>query len=96
MSELPQSLAHLQEHTLDSQELLRGNFLHAFRDRIRLPDGREASREYVRHPGAVVVVAELPDGRLVVERQCCSCRRTGGGSRTAWGILQARSGGAES
>jgi ADP-ribose pyrophosphatase len=43
--------------------------LHAFRDRIRLPDGREASREYVRHPGAVVVVAELPDGRLVVERQ---------------------------
>jgi ADP-ribose pyrophosphatase len=69
MSELPQSLAHLQEHTLDSQELLHGNFLHAFRDRIRLPDGREASREYVRHPGAVVVVAELPDGRLVVERQ---------------------------
>jgi ADP-ribose pyrophosphatase len=69
MSELPESLAHLQELTLDSQELLRGNFLHAFRDRIRLPDGREASREYVRHPGAVVVVAELPDGRLVVERQ---------------------------
>ena len=69
MSELPESLVHLQEHTLDSQELLRGNFLHAFRDRIRLPDGREASREYVRHPGAVVVVAELPDGRLVVERQ---------------------------
>ena len=69
MSELSESLVHLQEHTLDSQELLRGSFLHAFRDRIRLPDGREASREYVRHPGAVVVVAELPDGRLVVERQ---------------------------
>jgi ADP-ribose pyrophosphatase len=69
MSERPASLAHLQEHTLDSQELLRGSFLHAFRDRIRLPDGQEATREYVRHPGAVVVVAELPDGRLVVERQ---------------------------
>lgn len=61
--------AHLREQTLDSHELLHGNFLHAFRDRVRLPDGREASREYVRHPGAVVVVAELPDGRYVVERQ---------------------------
>src|SRR5690606_27743593 len=26
-------------------------------------------REYIRHPGAVVVVASLPDGRLVFERQ---------------------------
>ncbi len=60
---------HLREHTLASSELLQGNFLHAFRDRVRLPDGREASREYVRHPGAVVVVAELDDGRLVMERQ---------------------------
>lgn len=61
--------AHLREQTLESSELLRGNFLHAFRDRVRLPDGREASREYVRHPGAVVIVAELPDGRYVLERQ---------------------------
>lgn len=66
---MPDALDPLREQTLDSQELLRGNFLHAFRDRVRLPDGSEASREYVRHPGAVVVVAELPDGRYVMERQ---------------------------
>lgn len=60
---------HLRELTLASQELLRGSFLHAFRDEVRLPDGRSASREYIRHPGAVVVVAELADGRYVVERQ---------------------------
>lgn len=65
----PDPLVHLREETLCSDELLRGNFLHAFRDRIRLPDGREATREYVRHPGAVVIVAELPDGRYVLERQ---------------------------
>ncbi len=59
----------LREHTLSSEELLRGHFLHAFRDQVRLPDGRQASREYVRHPGAVVIVAELDDGRYVVERQ---------------------------
>jgi len=61
--------AHLSETRVASQELLRGHFLHAMRDTVRLPDGKEASREYVIHPGAVMVVAELPDGRLVLERQ---------------------------
>ena len=61
--------AHLIETRVASQELLRGNFLHAMRDTVRLPDGKQATREYVIHPGAVMVVAELPDGRLVLERQ---------------------------
>ena len=61
--------SHLIETRVASQELLRGHFLHAMRDTVRLPDGKEAFREYVIHPGAVMVVAELPDGRLVLERQ---------------------------
>jgi ADP-ribose pyrophosphatase len=61
--------AHLTETRIGSEELLRGHFLHAFRDTVRLPDGSQASREYVIHPGAVMVVAELPDGKLVLERQ---------------------------
>ncbi len=65
----PSDDAHLKEHTLASSELLKGNFLHAFRDTVRLPDGSEASREYVRHPGAVMIIAQLDDGRLVLERQ---------------------------
>ncbi len=69
MSQPPGPAEHLKEETLSSQELLRGNFLHALRDQVRLPDGSQASREYVRHPGAVVIVAELPDGRYVLERQ---------------------------
>ena len=60
---------HLTETRVGSEELLHGHFLHAFRDTVRLPDGSQASREYVIHPGAVMVVAELPDGRLVLERQ---------------------------
>jgi ADP-ribose pyrophosphatase len=67
-SGLPED-AHLTETRVASQELLRGHFLHAMRDTVRLPDGKEATREYVIHPGAVMVVAELPDGRLVLERQ---------------------------
>jgi ADP-ribose pyrophosphatase len=46
-----------------------GKLLHVRRDTVRLPDGSLATREYVVHPGAVLIVPVLPDGRLVVERQ---------------------------
>jgi ADP-ribose pyrophosphatase len=34
-----------------------------------LPDGREAVREYLTHPGAVAIIAILEDGRVLMERQ---------------------------
>jgi ADP-ribose pyrophosphatase len=61
--------SHLIEHKLASQEVLKGRFLHAFRDTVRLPDGSETIREYVVHPGAVMVIPLLGDGRVVLERQ---------------------------
>jgi ADP-ribose pyrophosphatase len=63
---------HLIEHRVSQQELLRGHFLHAFRDTVRLPNQALATREYVVHPGAVMVIPMLdtPKGlRLVMERQ---------------------------
>jgi len=60
---------HLIEQKIGSQEILQGNFLHACRDTVRLPDGREATREYIVHPGAVMMIPLLDDGRLVLERQ---------------------------
>jgi ADP-ribose pyrophosphatase len=60
---------HLRENTLTSESVYQGHFLALRRDRVALPDGREAIREYVVHPGAVMVVPILPDGRLVMERQ---------------------------
>jgi ADP-ribose pyrophosphatase len=60
---------HLIEHTTGSEEILKGRFLHAFRDTVRLPDGSSATREFVKHPGAVMVVPLLDDGRVVLERQ---------------------------
>lgn len=59
----------LIEQRLHGVELLQGRFLHAFRDTVRLPNGREATREYVVHPGAVMVIPLLDDGRVVLERQ---------------------------
>jgi ADP-ribose pyrophosphatase len=46
-----------------------GDLLHVRRDRVRLPNGAEATREYVVHPGAVLMLPILADGRLVLERQ---------------------------
>ena len=63
---------HLIEHRVHQEELLRGRFLHAFRDTVRLPNQNLSTREYVVHPGAVMVIPMLdtPDGlRLVMERQ---------------------------
>jgi ADP-ribose pyrophosphatase len=61
--------AHLKEEGIASEQLFKGNFLHAKRDTVRLPDGKSATREYVVHPGAVVVVPLLDDGRVVMVRQ---------------------------
>ncbi len=64
---------HLVEETLSTQEILRGNFLHAVRDQVKLPDGSTASREYIIHPGAVMIVPLLLDEsgqwQVVLERQ---------------------------
>lgn len=61
--------AHLREETLASEPVFDGRLLHVRRDRIRLPDGGQATREFIVHPGAVMVVPILDDGRLVMERQ---------------------------
>ncbi len=61
--------ADLIETEIDSAEVYKGQLLHAYSDRVRLPDGQESTREYVRHPGAVLVLALLDNGRLLLERQ---------------------------
>lgn len=63
---------HLREETIASTELLLSHFLHVMCDTVRLPDGRTASRDYIVHPGAVMVIPLLqtPEGwRVVLERQ---------------------------
>ena len=59
----------LRETTIASETVFDGVLLSVRRDRIRLPDGREGIREWIDHSGAVLVVAQLDDGRLVFVRQ---------------------------
>lgn len=70
MAESPlESQIPLREVPHSRTELLRGHFLHVVRDTVVLPSGGEATREYVLHPGAAMVIGLLDDGRVVMERQ---------------------------
>ncbi len=60
---------HLTETRLDGALAYAGDFLKLQCDRVRLPDGKIAQREYIRHPGAVVIMPLFDDGTVLLERQ---------------------------
>lgn len=59
----------LREETVSSEKLLSGHLLHVYRDQARLPDGRVAVREWIKHPGASAVVPLFDDGTVLLIRQ---------------------------
>ena len=59
----------LVEHPVDSTRVYDGALLKVRRDQVRLPDGSNAVREYIEHPGAVAIVPLLDNGEVVLERQ---------------------------
>jgi len=59
----------LTEQTIRGERVFRGKLLQVHRDLVRLPDGVSAEREYIEHPGAVMIIALLESGELVMERQ---------------------------
>jgi ADP-ribose pyrophosphatase len=62
-------MSHLHEEKIESTRIFDGVLLDVRRDRVRLPNGSESVREYIVHPGAVVVIPILDDGRLLFENQ---------------------------
>jgi len=65
----PAADRHLREEGIAGEQVFRGALLDVRRDQVRMPDGTQALREYIVHPGAVVIVPLHDDGRLVVVRQ---------------------------
>ncbi len=60
---------HLTESRISGELVYDGHFLKVQRDQIALPDGKQTAREYVLHPGAVVILPLLDDGTVLMERQ---------------------------
>lgn len=71
MAEAPAGAAAdpLAEITLESASAYDGVFFRVVRDRVLCPDGHVGVREFIRHPGAVMVVALLDADTVVLERQ---------------------------
>ena len=59
----------LKEHFVSGERVFDGGLLKVQRDVVRLPDGSQGVREYVKHPGAVAVVPLFDDGSVLLERQ---------------------------
>lgn len=59
----------LTEYLISSETIASGGMLTVKRDQVRLPNGHVSQREYVTHPGAVVIVPLLPNGNVILERQ---------------------------
>nr|WP_315472930.1 NUDIX hydrolase [uncultured Undibacterium sp.] len=65
----PDQNPQLAEIKVDSQRVYQGNFLQVEKDTVRLPDGNLVTREYIKHPGAVVILPLFEDGTVLMERQ---------------------------
>lgn len=61
--------SNLIEKCLESKNIFTGKLLNVLCDKVVLPDGRESTREYIKHPGASVVIPYLNDKRVLLIRQ---------------------------
>ena len=59
----------LVEKKIATEEIFEGFVLHVQKDTIELPNKKTATRELIRHIGAVCVVPVTEDGKVIVERQ---------------------------
>ena len=59
----------LKETHVSTREIFDGDILHIIKDNILLPNNMPATRELIRHVGAVCIVAVTDDNKLVMERQ---------------------------
>src|SRR6476469_4018566 len=60
---------HLIETHVGGEVVYDGYFIKVQKDTVSMPDGKTATREFIRHPGAVVVLPLLDDGSILMERQ---------------------------
>jgi ADP-ribose pyrophosphatase len=61
--------ADFSEKKLASRVAYKGRLLEVREDDVRLPDGAQARREYIVHPGAALILPLFEDGSILLERQ---------------------------
>ena len=69
MAKRAKTAAREQEKILESTVIYEGPIFGVRRDRVLEPGGLETSRELITHPGSVVVLPVLKDGRILLIQQ---------------------------
>lgn len=59
----------LLEKKISSEDIFDGSLLHVKRDTVQLPNGNQATREWIKHPGASSVIPVLPNGDIILVKQ---------------------------
>ena len=59
----------LKEEQVSTEEVYKGRLLHVFKDKVRLPNDKLTTREYIKHVGAVCIVAVDENNNVIIERQ---------------------------
>ena len=62
-------MSSLKETRLSTKQIYKGKLLDVWKDKVELPDGKSSYREFIKHPGAVVIIPVLPDGKIGLIRQ---------------------------
>ncbi len=63
------SMEHLIEKTISSKEIFKGRVIDLYVEEVQLPNGNKSTREIVKHPGAVAVIAITPEDKIVMVEQ---------------------------
>ncbi len=59
----------LKENTIHSEKIYCGRIINLRKDKVTLPNGKESTREIVEHPGAVVILAQDKQNKLIMVKQ---------------------------
>ncbi|MGV3489347.1 MAG: NUDIX domain-containing protein [Tuberibacillus sp.] len=62
-------MTDLTEKTIKSDSIFKGKIIELRVDEVELPNGKTATREVIKHPGAVAVIAVTKEGKLVLVKQ---------------------------
>jgi len=62
-------MGKLKESQLSTQNIYKGSLLDVWVDQVILPNKKISSREYIKHPGAAVIIPVLPNGQIALIRQ---------------------------
>ncbi|HLX54123.1 MAG TPA: NUDIX hydrolase [Aquella sp.] len=62
-------MKHLKEILINSTEIASGKWIKITHDTVKLPNGKTAFREYIKHPGGVGIIAITENNQIVLEYQ---------------------------